>query len=176
MPRADSRAVRVSVARGNMPYSPVTQPLPEPFRNCGTPSSTVAVQITRVRPISISTLPSAVGMKSGVSLTGRIWSAVRPSVRNIPPVGKSGMTLDQFDGWVRRCQLAWSRNAATHLCFGAGLRGLGASRLARRAQAAVGGVDSYLRIVTPPGVSAGSWVGLVGVMGSRPARKEPPKR
>ena len=32
--------MRCSVARGSMPYSPVTQPLPLPFRNEGTPSST----------------------------------------------------------------------------------------------------------------------------------------
>ena len=48
LPRVDSRGVRCSVARGNMPYSAVTQPLPVPFRNEGTPSSIVAVQITRV--------------------------------------------------------------------------------------------------------------------------------
>ena len=68
----DSRAVRCSVARGSIPYSPVTQPLPWPFRNDGTPSSTVAVQITRVLPISISTLPSALVIKSGVIFIGRI--------------------------------------------------------------------------------------------------------
>ena len=55
-----------------MPYSLVTQPLPLPFRNPGTPSSTVAVQITRVLPSSMSTLPSAVEMKSGVIFTVRI--------------------------------------------------------------------------------------------------------
>src|ERR1035437_4042634 len=37
-PRMDSRAVRCSVARGSIPYSPVTQPLPWPFRNDGVPS------------------------------------------------------------------------------------------------------------------------------------------
>jgi len=67
----DSRAMRCSVARGSMPYSPVTQPFPWPFKNEGTPSSTVAVQMTRVLPISISTLPSALVMKSGVNFTGR---------------------------------------------------------------------------------------------------------
>src|SRR2546430_4541543 len=41
------------------------------FRKGGTPSSTVAVQITRVFPSSMSTLPSAVEMKSGVILSGR---------------------------------------------------------------------------------------------------------
>ena len=71
LPRAASRGVRSSVARGSMPYSAVTQPLPLPLRNCGTPSSTVAVQMTRVLPSSMSTLPSAVEMKSGVILSGR---------------------------------------------------------------------------------------------------------
>jgi hypothetical protein len=64
-----------------MPYSPVTQPLPVPLRNDGTPSSTVAVTITRVCPASISTLPSALGMKSGVIFTVRKSSGARPSVR-----------------------------------------------------------------------------------------------
>src|SRR6266403_1924865 len=73
-----------------MPYSPVTQPLPWPFINDGTPSSTVAVQITRVLPISISTLPSALVIKSGVIFTGRIWSWARPSLRKVPPRDMDG--------------------------------------------------------------------------------------
>jgi len=44
---------------GNMPYSAVTQPLPAPRRNGGTLSSMLAVQITRVKPTSIKTEPSA---------------------------------------------------------------------------------------------------------------------
>src|ERR1700758_2727200 len=68
-----------------MPYSPVTQPFPVPFKNEGTPSSTVAVQITRVFPNSISTLPSAWEMKSGVIFSCRIWSALRPSFLKGPP-------------------------------------------------------------------------------------------
>ena len=63
--------MRDSVARGSIPYSLVTQPFPVPFRNVGTPSSKLAVQITRVFPTSMSTLPSALGMKSGVNRTGR---------------------------------------------------------------------------------------------------------
>src|ERR1700675_2078144 len=68
-----------------MPYSAVTHPLPSPFKHEGTPSSTVAVQITRVLPISISTLPSALVIKSGVIFTGRNWSWARPSLRKFPP-------------------------------------------------------------------------------------------
>ena len=52
------------VARGSMPYSAVTQPLPELRRNGGTRSSTLAVQITFVRPTSISTEPSACSEES----------------------------------------------------------------------------------------------------------------
>ena len=57
-PRLASRAVRVDVARGSIPYSAVTQPLPAPRRNTGTFSSTLAVQMTRVRPASMRTDPS----------------------------------------------------------------------------------------------------------------------
>ena len=55
-----SRGVRFSVARGSMEYSAVTQPLPVPRRNCGTPSSTDAAHSTRVLPTVISAEPSAV--------------------------------------------------------------------------------------------------------------------
>ncbi len=73
--------MRVDVARGSMPYSAVTQPLPEPRRNGGTWSSIDAVQITRVRPTSMSTEPSACTLKSGVICVGRMASASRPSRR-----------------------------------------------------------------------------------------------
>jgi hypothetical protein len=43
-----------------MAYSAVTQPQPVPFWKPGTLSSTVALQMTRVEPISIRTLPSAI--------------------------------------------------------------------------------------------------------------------
>src|ERR1039458_9666026 len=82
-PRAASRAVRVSVERGSIPYSPEIHPLPELRRNTGTVSSTDAVQMTRVLPISISAEPSAVEMKSGMMLTGRICSGARLSLRKI---------------------------------------------------------------------------------------------
>ena len=41
----------------------------------------VSVTITRVRPVSINTLPSALGMKSGVIFTGRKSCGPRPSAR-----------------------------------------------------------------------------------------------
>ena len=59
LPRAASRAERVWVARGSIPYSAVTQPSPLPRMNDGTPSSTLAVTSTRVSPNSTSTEPSA---------------------------------------------------------------------------------------------------------------------
>ena len=61
LPAVASRCMRVFVARGSMPYSAVTQPLPVLRRNGGTRSSTLAVQMTRVRPASMSTDPSACG-------------------------------------------------------------------------------------------------------------------
>ena len=60
-PRVASRAMRVVLDPGSMPYSAVTQPRPVSRRNGGTASSTVAVQITRVSPSSISTEPSRCG-------------------------------------------------------------------------------------------------------------------
>ena len=50
LPRDASRAERVWVARGSMPYSAVTQPCPLPRRKLGTPPSTLAVHSTRVSP------------------------------------------------------------------------------------------------------------------------------
>ena len=59
LPLAASRGERLWVARGNMPYSAVTQPWPRPRRKPGTPSSMLAVQSTRVSPNDTSTDPSA---------------------------------------------------------------------------------------------------------------------
>ena len=60
LPRADSRPMRCSDDPGNMPYSEVIQPLPLLRKNCGTRSSSFAVQITLVSPISMNTDPSGV--------------------------------------------------------------------------------------------------------------------
>ena len=59
LPRAASLSIRLWVARGNMPYSAVTQPCPAPRRKGGTFSSTEAVQITCVLPTQIRQEPSA---------------------------------------------------------------------------------------------------------------------
>ncbi len=58
-PRPVSRCVRCAVARGSIAYSAVSQPCPVLRRNGGTRSSSVAVQMTRVPPISMSAEPSA---------------------------------------------------------------------------------------------------------------------
>jgi len=59
--------------------------LPLPFRKPGTPSSTVAVQITRVFPNFDEHAAFGRGDKIGVIFKGRIWSAVRPSTLTLPP-------------------------------------------------------------------------------------------
>src|SRR5215218_4412315 len=83
-PFTDSRSLRVWVARGSMEYSAVTQPSPDPLRQRGTPSVTLAAQSTRVRPNSTSTEPSAWSSQWRVMVTGRSWSAARPSGRVTP--------------------------------------------------------------------------------------------
>jgi hypothetical protein len=59
LPLAASREVRVWVARGNMPYSAVTQPSPLPRRKPGALFSMLAVHNTWVSPKQTSTDPSA---------------------------------------------------------------------------------------------------------------------
>ena len=67
---------------GSIPYSAVVQPRPWPAIQRGTDSSTLAVQITRVPPASISAEPVALLMKPGMMLIvaqiGRA-AAVRPA-------------------------------------------------------------------------------------------------
>jgi hypothetical protein len=59
LPSAASRAERVTVARGSMPYSAVIQPVPSPLKKWGTFSSTLTEHSTLVLPSSISAEPSA---------------------------------------------------------------------------------------------------------------------
>ena len=47
-PLTDSRSERVCVADGNMAYSAVSHPRPDPLRQRGTPSVTLAVHMTLV--------------------------------------------------------------------------------------------------------------------------------
>src|SRR5450759_3804968 len=93
-----SRCVRVFVARGSMPYSAVTQPFPVLRMNGGTRSSTLDVQITRVRPTSISTDPSACARKPGVIVVGRSCEGERPSMRVMNnPFQALGERMPQVD-------------------------------------------------------------------------------
>jgi hypothetical protein len=83
-PLTDSRSLRVWVARGSIAYSAVTQPRPDPLRQRGTPSVTLAAQSTRVRPNSTSTEPSAWSSQLRLMVTGRSWFGARPSGRVTP--------------------------------------------------------------------------------------------
>ena len=69
-PFTDSRSDRVLVARGSIAYSLVTQPSPDPFRQRGTPSETLAATSTRVAPNSTSTEPSAESSQPRLNRTG----------------------------------------------------------------------------------------------------------
>ena len=79
LPLRDSRSLRVLVERGSISYSDVTQPVPLPLSQRGTPAVNEAAQSTRVRPNSTSTLPSAWSSQLRVMRTSRSWSGVRPS-------------------------------------------------------------------------------------------------
>src|SRR5580693_6332605 len=69
LPAAASRRIRSCVDRGSMPYSAVTQPLPEPLRKGGAFSSRLAVTSTWVSPNLTKQEPSAWREKPGVRLT-----------------------------------------------------------------------------------------------------------
>ena len=81
LPRTDSRSERLSVARGSIEYSAVTQPSPEPLRQRGTPSVNDATHSTLVLPNSTRTLPSPALRKRRVMVMGRSSSGARPSAR-----------------------------------------------------------------------------------------------
>ncbi len=83
LPRTDSRSFRVSVARGSIEYSAVTQPRPLPLRQRGTPCCTEAEQSTLVSPKLINAEPSAYFCQSRSIETGRSWSLVRASGRGM---------------------------------------------------------------------------------------------
>ncbi len=80
-PLDTSRFFRSPVEAGSIEYSAVTQPRPLPAIQRGTASSTLAVQITRVPPASISAEPVAVRTKPGVMTIGRSSSGSLPSFR-----------------------------------------------------------------------------------------------
>ena len=74
-----SRCVRCPVEAGSIEYSAVSQPRPVPYSQRGTPSSSDAVQSTRVLPNEISAEPCACSRKSGSIVSGRSSSGRRPS-------------------------------------------------------------------------------------------------
>src|ERR1019366_6742455 len=80
-----SRGVRVTVERGSIAYSAVTQPRPALRSQPGTPCSMVALVRTRVLPSETSTEPSAVWTKPGVRERGRSWTGVLPPGRKNGP-------------------------------------------------------------------------------------------
>ncbi len=76
-----SRSLRLLVARGSIAYSAVTQPLPLPVSQRGTPFVNDAVQSTFVFPKLISADPSAWPLQPRSIVIGRSWSTLRPSAR-----------------------------------------------------------------------------------------------
>ena len=124
LPVRDSRPFREPVEPGNMPYSPVTHPLPELVSHGGTPSSTHAVQRTFVRPNETSTEPFGWSLKCRTKETLRISSSRRPSGR----MGARSYRLRAASCklWSLSEKPAWIRPAAAAPGF-AHLRAFGAS-------------------------------------------------
>ena len=81
LPEAASRLLRELVARGSMPYSAVTQPMPEPRRQLGSVVSTEAVTNTLVLPKVMLQLPSAFWATLRSMVTARICWGSRPDGR-----------------------------------------------------------------------------------------------
>ena len=78
-----SRSERVCVARGNIEYSEVTQPLPLSLSQRGTPGEKDATQRTRVFPNSTRTEPSAWSNQPRVNLISLKSFTARPSLRDM---------------------------------------------------------------------------------------------
>src|SRR3954471_11953979 len=84
-----------------MAYSAVSQPSPLPRRQPGTPSSTEAVQRTRVAPKLIRQEPSAYGATPRSKLTTRRSDGRRPWRSDL-------LAFTQFP-YDRGCRLAWGK-------------------------------------------------------------------
>ena len=120
-PRETSRRLRSPVEAGSIPYSAVVQPRPCPAIQRGTDSSTLAVQITRVPPASISAEPVALRMKPGAMRISRRSAAPRPSARapsvlTPPPVrrltrSRSTWSTSPIGSWRKR--VPRRRNSST---------------------------------------------------------------
>ena len=83
------RRIRSPLEPGSIEYSAVTQPLPVPFSQRGTPSPIEAVHSTRVRPNATRHEPSAASVKSRSNVKVRSSSFRRPSgrIRFVPRGG-----------------------------------------------------------------------------------------
>ena len=92
-PAAASRRMRSWVERGSMPYSAVTQPLPEPLRKGGAFSSRLAVTSTWVSPNLTRQEPSAWRATPGFEADG----CVRSSARAVG--GRMGLVYLEVVGW-----------------------------------------------------------------------------
>ncbi len=75
LPFTLSRSLRLLVARGSIAYSAVTQPLPLPVSQRGTPFVNDAVQSTFVPPNEMSAEPSACALQPRSMVMGRSWSS-----------------------------------------------------------------------------------------------------
>ena len=95
LPSAASRRPRVWVARGSMPYSPVTQPSPLPFFQRGTSPAQLAVHSTWVCPNFARHEPSAYRLAPGSREIERSWVGLRPE-----GLMKSGLSSGTRWFWV----------------------------------------------------------------------------
>ena len=113
LPRVASRCLRSPVEPGSIPYSDVTQPVPRPRIHGGTDSSTIAVQMSRVEPISKSTEPVADEMKSSSILIGpQLVGRAPVGARHAATARTAGSTRSTSVSGSWRNRPATSRNAA----------------------------------------------------------------
>ena len=118
--------------------------LPEPLRQRGTPSVNDAAQSTLVRPNSTRTLPSACSSQLRVMVTGRSWSAVRPSVRVMSrePMRRVRRVRRRPGRTLRRDHARCSARGHRDHEGGGGVRPRGRGPRRRAGRAAVRGVAS----------------------------------
>ncbi len=104
-PRSPPAAFAGRSEAGSIPYSAVSQPRPLPASQRGTPSSTLAVQRTRVPPNEMSAEPVACSTKPVTISTGRSSSVRRPSrlistrFRHTPRATRADFACTLGSGW-----------------------------------------------------------------------------
>ena len=104
-PLTDSRSLRVSVARGSIAYSAVTQPRPLPRRHRGTDCSTDAEHSTFVSPNSTSAEPSAYFCQSRVIVDRtKLVGSTSVGARHT-----ENLTDRRSGGWVPAGDGRWQR-------------------------------------------------------------------